>query len=108
MDRNLEIKRCCGSGEWNVNVATGIMYLTIVSPSSIGKKRKSDEKHSNGNDIGQKLSILIPEVLKGILWIDAVNERVNNILVNEPSAVDLWEVPHVAHDLLQDSQMSRS
>ena len=84
------------------------MYLTIFSPSSIGKKRKSDEKHRDGDHIGKKLNILIPEVLAGILWIDSVNERVNNILVNKPSAVDLWEVPRVAHDLLQDSQMSRS
>lgn len=85
-----------------------VMCLTSVSPSSIGKKRKSGEKHSDSDHIDKELSILVPEVLTGVLWMDAVNERVNNILVYEPSAVDLWEVPRIAHKLLQDSQVSLS
>ena len=97
-----------GCSPWNVNGDAEIMYLMTVFPPSVGNKRKSDEKHRDGDDIGNMLSILVPEVLKGILWIDTVNERVNNILVNEPSAVDIWEVPRVAHDLLQDSHVSPS
>ena len=74
-DRNLG----GGGGESAVGVVHEIvngaakMNSTNVFPSSIRKERKSEEKHRDGNHIGMKLSVLIPKVLEGILWIYSVN-----------------------------------